>query len=69
MIRTILLQLFFLILYRVAWKVRCKDDPDIKRYTKDCNLEMEKTFPSKLFKPGVMEPATRKEDARKADDS
>ena len=63
----ILLQKRFLISYRVAWKVRCKDDPDIERYTKDCNIEMKKTFPSRLFKPGVMEPAKRKEGVRKAD--
>ena len=51
----------------MAWKVRCKDDPDIERYTKDCNIETKKTFPSRLFKPGVMEPAKRKEGVRKAD--
>ena len=53
-------------LFRVAWKVRCKDDPDLERYTRDCNIEVNKTFPPKQFKPGVMEPSTREEYIRKA---
>jgi len=50
----------------VAWKVRCRDDPDLERYTRDCNIEVSKTFPPKQFKPGVMEPSTREEYIRKA---
>ena len=48
--------------YRVAWKVRCKDDPDLERYTRDCkDDESGKSF-LKFFKPGVMEPVKRKAD-------
>merc|ERR1711963_554143 len=47
----------------VAWKVRCKDDPDLERYTRDCkDDESGKSF-LKFFKPGVMEPVKRKADA------
>ena len=61
------LRISFLISFRVAWKNRCKDDPDIERYTKDCEIETEKTFYSKLFKPGVIQPSQQKEGVRKAD--
>merc|ERR1711944_138258 len=46
----------------VAWKNRCKDDPDFERYTRDCkDDESGKSF-FKFFQPGVMEPVKRKAD-------
>ena len=56
--------------FRVAWKVRCQDDTDLQRYTKDCNLESEEIFPPKLFKGGnsVLKPSRRKE-AKKLSDA
>ena len=54
--------------FRVAWKVRCKDDPDLARYTRDCkDDESGKSF-FKLFQPGVMEPSKRKVDVKKHSD-
>ena len=53
----------------MAWKVRCKDDPDLERYTRDCkDDESGKSF-LKFFKPGVMEPVKRKADANIETDS
>ena len=59
---------FLNLFYRVAWKVRCKDDPDLGRYTRDCkDDESGKSF-FKLFQPGVMEPSKRKGDVKKPSD-
>ena len=56
-----MIQQFFKFLhFRVAWKNRCKDDPDLERYTRDCkDDESGKSF-LKFFQPGVMEPSKRK---------
>ena len=58
---------FLLCCCRVAWKVRCQDDSDIERYTKDCGLKNGKTFPPNLFKPGIIEPTKRTTDMKKSD--
>ena len=50
--------LFHFIQCRVAWKVRCKDDPDLERYTRDCKDEESGKSFLKFFQPGVMQPAT-----------
>ena len=68
---TFQISVLYIYQFRVAWKVRCKDDTDLPRYTKDCNLESEEIFPPKLFKGGnsVLKPSRRKEGRKLSDAS